>query len=753
MDITNTIIIIQALVILWLFICLKRTISEKNIEKYLVELNNKIDDSSNIEKVSYILANEIRELYKPNYIAIIEYTQQNSKILAQTPNKRNYLTEINSHELFLIIKTLLEENEQPLMSNDLKSEHYKNSFPIFKEEKFTIFPLYLNNEKIITLELYGENKNKILFNKEFADTLIETFKKFYLQNAKLHQVIAQNRKDEVIINFFDKIKNSLNETDLENNVLEQVCQIFNADRTYILLIEKNLEKIPIYKNEYLGNLYAKSLIGHKLDTKAVWEQIKSFEIKPIIFAIENSEKFIRQNNFQDTPLAIFLEKSETKSSYPFLIFENANSYLYLIIDFTRQFYVFSTTDFKLMGLLTRQINIAISQAKLHTQLLANNKKEKLLKEILSDTIYLKTKDEIYKYFAEKITTILNANGTVFIELEADNSQKNNYYEYYKSANKNLEKFKNIKLIVEELKENKLFYSCDLKKLSNDKEGVKFLKETDTVCIGAIPVFGNTTVIIFFDRKKDFSDFDRNILFSIIEILSKTIQDILKNAEINSLRETFLSTLSHDLQIPMIAQRNTIKYLLEKNKDYDKTIELLNELLNSNEELENMLKTLMEIYKYESQKKILQKENCDLEYLIKNAIAKTEKKRKNKNIEIILEPIESPIEIWADPIELTESLDLILENIIEYSAENSQIIIKTTKQEKTINCCISSEYCIISDKTKELLFEKDISLKTLEYKIGSGIYLYLAKLILHEHNAKISLDNENKDFTICIHLLE
>ena len=91
-----------------------------------------------------------------------------------------------------------------------------------------------------------------------------------------------------------------------------------------------------------------------------------------------------------------------------------------------------------MGLLTRQINIAISQAKLHTQLLANNKKEKLLKEILSDTIYLKTKDEIYKYFAEKITTILNANGTVFIELEADNSQKNNYYEYYKSANKNLE---------------------------------------------------------------------------------------------------------------------------------------------------------------------------------------------------------------------------------------------------------------------------------------------------------------------------
>ena len=145
MDITNTIIIIQALVILWLFICLKRTISEKNIEKYLVELNNKIDDSSNIEKVSYILANEIRELYKPNYIAIIEYTQQNSKILAQTPNKRNYLTEINPHELFLIIKTLLEENESPIMSNDLKSEHYKNSFPIFKEEKFTIFPLYFNN--------------------------------------------------------------------------------------------------------------------------------------------------------------------------------------------------------------------------------------------------------------------------------------------------------------------------------------------------------------------------------------------------------------------------------------------------------------------------------------------------------------------------------------------------------------------------------------------------------------------------------
>ena len=119
----------------------------------------KIDDFTNSEKIAFLLADEIKKLFGAEFVAVIEYTYAKTDILAAIPSKQLDKEHFSPHELFYILKSLQREKLDRIKNGDIQSEHLKKYFPVFNYEEYTIITVYTDENRIITLEIYGEIKS------------------------------------------------------------------------------------------------------------------------------------------------------------------------------------------------------------------------------------------------------------------------------------------------------------------------------------------------------------------------------------------------------------------------------------------------------------------------------------------------------------------------------------------------------------------------------------------------------------------
>ena len=905
--------------IFFLFTIIVLLLREQEKHNYIYDLTKKLDEFTSVPKLAYVLSDEIKKLLGAEFVCVVEYTYSKTDVLSSLPAKSVDKAFSYPHEIFYILKTLQQEKADYINEDDVKSEHLKQYFPLFNFKTYKIIPIYNDEFRIITLEIYGETKSLVHFKKHILSKIIELFQKAFLSRIILQNDILKVKMNETIIKFLDRIRNTLDENELEKIILEEITQSFGADRAFFIRSYAANPQVPRIGKEYLANPYAKSLIGNNLDYHSVWEQLKETQANPPVFVIENSEKFIKQNKLENSPIDIFIKNSQIKSSYPFLIYEDEMYSMYLVLQFTRKIVIFDKNDFEIMELLSKQSHIALVQAKLYSKLLLNSKeenllidlistlrssfsinkianeftakvglffdaqrcvirffdnekkefkgyseafeykknymvsgtknmnlqkelgdflinsekfhdtvsirysvdltgkdfefkedilryferyeiktylvafvryngkllgflalhfcddfeikkhqedlikaladqlgiavyqselyfdiqnvakKEKFLKEIYSDTLGLQNKEQIYKYFSEKLSILFGAIGIVFVEYITENNKK--YYEYYQEKYNNIANFKEFAFFQNIIDKKNFIYYCNLH--TEEKSAINdFIKNTNIQCFATIPIDTQKTLILFFDKKRAFSNFDKSIISALTETISQTVKDIIQKAEIQNLRETFLSTLTHDLQIPIIAQRNAMEYLrtktTEQNKN-EKFFEILNYLEETNAQTEDMIKVLSSIYRYEASKKELNKIEFNIIDALENAFSKFQKELEKNNIKVNRNYSEKEILILGDKIEIEK----IFEIFFQCSAfENNNIDIEFLKQEYTIQCCFTSAKNIISENLEKIIFDRNLVAANLERKVGEGIHIYFAKLIAIAHGGKIYI-NENK----------
>ncbi len=923
--------ILSTLCLTFFILVLKRYYLHKQ-ETLILNFTKKFDDYTDIKKMAFLFVQEVKNLLNADLVAVIEYSQNKTEIINSIPTQNSDKISAAANELYLILRNLEQENIKHIENGDIQSEYFKKIFPVFSYEYYHICPIFTDNSRIITLEIYGDSGVNFKFKKKVLKELISIFKKIFIQQNKFQKKIFKIKKNEAVIKFLDRIRNTLDKNELEQIILEEICHAFQCDRAYFISAYKNDIQSPVLGKEYLANPYVTSLKGNNLDFTSVWEQMKENKTNPPVFVIEDSEKFLKQNNLADTPIGEFIKKSQIKSSYPFLVYEDDNILSYLVLQYTKQVFPFDKYDFEIMDLMVKQTKIALTQANLHTQLIINSKKEKLLidsisilrssldiknvsnefvgkvgiffnadrcsirfydskskkfsgydeafeykkhyytasaknvdlqnesndflmqnekfhdafmiqyetdlhnenfeyrenlkeyadkhkiksylasyiryngkllgllslhfkekrslnesdesfikaladqvgiaiyqselysniqssakkekllKEVYADTISLQNKKEIYTYFSEKITGLFGCAGCVFIDFPISTTDKIEYFENYKTQNINLSKFKNYSFINELVNKKILNYNCNLK--NENEEFNEFLKDTGLICIATIPISDNSLMILFFNNKKEFSSFDKNILFALIDVIARCIKDSLKNAEIKSLKEGFLSTLTHDLQIPLIAERNAINYLINKNElCNDKSVkEILKELKETNSQTEDMLKVLTSVYKYEANKKILNREDCNILTIIDESLSRMPKKFFDKNISLKKEVNTENLHFFADYNEIIKVVVIILTNLSDSSEKESEINVNISDDGKFLKCCFSGYGDTQEYNLNSRIFPRDMTTNSLEHRIGEGIYLYLAKLIISKHSGKIYINNKSDGGKIfCIEL--
>lgn len=287
----------------------------------------------------------------------------------------------------------------------------------------------------------------------------------------------------------------------------------------------------------------------------------------------------------------------------------------------------------------------------------------------------------------------------------------------------------------------------------DLEGNRLMGEFLTDHIG-IP-FGKT----FYDLKETeviiFGDKSSNFIANSIELKLEdkkkryviVIRNVTDQRELESLKEDFVATLTHDLKVPIIAETNMLELFL--NESFGKVTEkqeiALKNMQSSNRELLDLVQIVLETYKFRSQTIRLYRENIMLNDFLEEIISEMRPiADKSKNNLILNSP--RNIRVLADRMQLKRVIKNLIQNAISYGEAKSPIEITICEEPKYIVIKVKDFGKGISKEDIGKIFNKYYSAAKKFRKIGTGLGLYLSFQIAKAHGGDLTVESKVGEFT-------
>ncbi len=271
--------------------------------------------------------------------------------------------------------------------------------------------------------------------------------------------------------------------------------------------------------------------------------------------------------------------------------------------------------------------------------------------------------------------------------------------------------------------------------------------------------------------KSFSPIE-NILFELKQINANDLSARLKTTknedeinqlinEVNNLLSRlessferisqFSSDASHELKTPLTIIRGEIEVTLRKERTNDEYKSALNNSLNELSLIEQTVNDLLFLAKNEKDLMIDKQEEFYFDELIDESINEIKSLAKLHQVEINF-ILENSIEFKGFPNLLKIAIKNALKNAIQFSHENSQVIVKSYKNADSFNISIQDFGIGIPLSEQEKIFEKFYRTDKSRNKNsgGTGLGMSIVKKIIDIHKGLIKIKSaENKGTTVTI----
>lgn len=233
-----------------------------------------------------------------------------------------------------------------------------------------------------------------------------------------------------------------------------------------------------------------------------------------------------------------------------------------------------------------------------------------------------------------------------------------------------------------------------------------------------------------------------------------IRDVTEQKKADKLRDDFIATLTHDLRTPLLAAIQTLKFFLEGalGELDDKQKLLLSTMQKSNEDLLGLVNALLEVYKYDAEKLILNKTDFNIYELTKLVYDELKPLADSKNIDFSIECSDTAIEIQADRSELRRVICNLCGNAISYTADNGKVVITIKNEDNDLIFSVSDNGCGIPQEDIPNMFQRFSQGTSKKRSAGTGLGLYLSRQIIESHGGKIWLEsvvNKGSEFSFIL----
>ena len=233
-----------------------------------------------------------------------------------------------------------------------------------------------------------------------------------------------------------------------------------------------------------------------------------------------------------------------------------------------------------------------------------------------------------------------------------------------------------------------------------------------------------------------------------------IRDVTEQKKADKLRDDFIATLTHDLRTPLLAAIQTLKFFLDGavGELDEKQKLLLSTMQKSNEDLLGLVNALLEVYKYDAEKLVLNYVDFNIYDLTKLVYDELKPLADSKNIEFSIVAPNTDIEINADRSELRRVICNLCGNAINYTQEGGNVVINLKNEAKDLIFSVTDNGCGIPPEDVPNMFQRFSQGTSKKRSTGTGLGLYLSRQIIESHGGKIWLEsklNKGSEFSFIL----
>ena len=237
------------------------------------------------------------------------------------------------------------------------------------------------------------------------------------------------------------------------------------------------------------------------------------------------------------------------------------------------------------------------------------------------------------------------------------------------------------------------------------------------------------------------------IFLVIEdlSLSKEVSDLKKIDEIKS---NFLSVVSHELRTPLTSIKGALHLLntTQPPEVPESVTNLITIITNNVERLVRLVNTILDITEIEGGELFLHKKETDIILLLERAYRRIRSEIVQKGITFEFHPDPSMRTITLDAERFEEAIVHLLENAQKFTSQGGIITLSTQKHNNTMSIILRDTGSGIPPEHQKRIFDRFYQVDDpLTRRVGgSGLGLYLARILVEQHGGSIVLSKEYQE---------
>jgi signal transduction histidine kinase len=216
----------------------------------------------------------------------------------------------------------------------------------------------------------------------------------------------------------------------------------------------------------------------------------------------------------------------------------------------------------------------------------------------------------------------------------------------------------------------------------------------------------------------------------------------KAEEADRLKTAFIANMSHEVKTPMNAIVGFSDIILNRNSKGKNLNRLLENIIISTRDLQNLLNNIIDVAKIEAgQINLLNEEICMSELFIDIVNEMKQKCVKSKDIKFTLKN-DITINVYSDKLRLKQVIGNILENSVKYT-EKGTIEAGFYKENKSVIVYVKDTGVGMSEDNIKVVFKRFSKIEDQKEKLyrGAGLGLFIAKNLIELMGGKIWIESQ------------
>ncbi len=221
--------------------------------------------------------------------------------------------------------------------------------------------------------------------------------------------------------------------------------------------------------------------------------------------------------------------------------------------------------------------------------------------------------------------------------------------------------------------------------------------------------------------------------------------------IETLKNDFISNVSHEIKTPLSVIKNYTSALRNENLSSETKKDYIDTILDASDKLSNLISNILRLNKLENQEIQYPTEEYDLCRQLADCVLRLESLWDEKNIQLYAD-IEDKAIIKNDSDMLEIVWNNLLSNALKYTEAGGTVWLVQTSDENTVTVSVSDTGCGMDNETMKRVFDKFYQADNSRSGEGNGLGLTLAYRIVEKLGGTLSVTSElgkGSTFTVII----